>query len=154
MTKAKLHSSYMREEIPALVSDTFNRGKWLAGHLTAPTKDPKYIVLLVTLNKKDMAENYSYKDGFRSNTEFNWQSQNSTSRDSGKGSQLINHKENNLPVLLFVRASKKIKSKAAPFTYCGELELVKVRGDKPMSVNWILKEPLTDEILKEFRKRR
>lgn len=150
-TTAKLHKAYMREDIPGLVFDNFNRGKWLAGHITAPTVNPNFIVLLVTLNKKDMSEDYLYKDGFKSTTEFNWQSQNSTSQDSNKGQQLLNHKKNKLPVLLFVRGTKKVKGKAAPFTYCGELEFQKVRGNKPMSVNWKLRNALTPELLKEFR---
>jgi len=151
MNKAKLHSSYMREQIPALVGDEFNRGKWLAGHITAPTQNPKNIILLVTLSKKDMSDIHAYKDGFRSVTDFRWQSQNSTSQESGKGTQLINHEQLKLPVLLFVRASKKIKGKAAPFTYCGELVFVKVRGNKPMSVNWQLKNALTAALYREFK---
>jgi len=151
MKRAKLHSRYMREDIPPLVKDVFTRGKWLAGHITAPTTDPKYIVLLVTLNKKDMQDNHTYKDNFRSKSEFAWQSQNSTSQQSSKGSQLINHSKNNLPVLLFVRSTKIIKGKAAPFVYCGKMKLLSVRGNKPMSVIWSLQQPLTDSLLKEFK---
>jgi len=147
----RLHTEYMREQIPALVGDTFNRGKWLAGHLVCPTQNPKHIVLLVTLSKKDLPDEYGYKDGFISTSLFNWQSQNSTTQASNKGQQLINHADNNLKVQLFVRASKKIKGKAAPFTYCGELDCNSVRGNKPMSVSFELLQPLTQELFDKFK---
>ena len=141
----------MRETIPSLVDDTFNRGKWLAGHLVCPTESPKHIVLLVTLDKDNMADNHQYKDKFTSLDVFNWQSQNSTSQASGKGQQLLNHKDNNLTIQLFVRRSKKIKNKAAPFTYCGPINVVSVTGNNPMSVKFKLQQPLTDELFEVLK---
>ena len=135
---------YSREQIPQFFNETFNPGKWNAGHITAPTKDPKHIILLVTLEKQDMQDDHQYTDTFLSATEFQWQSQNSTSQSGNKGQQLVNHVALGLTVHLFVRKTKKIAGNAAPFTYCGELEFVSWNGDKPITVQWRLKSALPD----------
>ena len=141
---------YSREQIPRFFSEEFNPGKWNSGHILSPTKDPKNIVLLVTLEKENMTESQQYQDRFISNSKFQWQSQNSTSQSSKKGIQLKDHSSLNMNVHLFVRKNKKIANRAAPFIYCGEVDFQSWDGDKPITIQWNLKEPLPEEFYSQF----
>jgi hypothetical protein len=78
--------------------------------------------LFVTLDKTGMQDEHRYEDVFLSPTEFRWQSQNRTARDSKMGQRLKNHRAESTHVHLFVRPTAKVGGKTQPFTYCGELE--------------------------------
>ena len=62
----------------------------------------------------------------------------------------MRHGNENVDVHLFVRRQKKIRGKAAPFTYCGEVKSIDWEGDAPITVRWRLMNPLTDELRKLF----
>jgi hypothetical protein len=51
---------------------------------------------------------------------------------------------------LFVRREGKIEGRAAPFTYCGELDFVSGEGEKPIIVRWKLRHELPDPVAKRF----
>ena len=53
---------------------------------------PGLILLFVTLDKTDMQVEHRYEDAFLSPTEFRWQSQNRTARDSTMGRKIQNHR--------------------------------------------------------------
>ena len=141
-----VHKRYTREQIPQFFGEKFNTGKWRSGHITAPTKDPKHIILLVTLEKDGMQEDHQYADKFLSKDIFQWQSQNATTQESNRGLQLVKHKELELAVHLFVRKTKKQGNRAAPFVYCGEVEFVSWEGSKPITVQWRLANHMPDSL--------
>ncbi len=121
-----------REEIPELFGATFNPGNWQSGHVFL--KDANAHILLVTLNKQGKGVEHRYVDHWIDEHTFHWQSQNSTTPQSKRGRELIEHKKLGLSVHLFVRENKLRNGKAAPFTYFGPVEYQSYEGSNPMSV--------------------
>lgn len=126
--------TFMREEIPELFGEEFNPGNWNSGHVVLAEK--KAHVLLVTLNKQGKSEEHRYHDYWVDDEIFHWQSQNSTTPESKRGRELIEHSKQGIRVHLFVRDSKLSGGKAAPFTYYGEVDYLRHRGSAPMSIEW------------------
>ena len=125
-----------REEIPALFGATFNPGNWQSGHVFL--KDANAHVLLVTLNKQGKGVQHRYVDHWIDEQTFHWQSQNSTTPQSKRGRELIEHQKLGLSVHLFVRENKLRNGKAAPFTYFGPVEYQSHEGSSPISVTFSL----------------
>ncbi len=129
-----LGQAFMREEIPALFGLEFNPGNWHSGHVVL--NDQHAHVLLVTLNKQGKSEEHRYHDYWVDETTFHWQSQNSTTPESKRGKELIEHKKMGIAVHLFVREGKLAGGKAAPFTYYGSVTYKSRKGSAPMSIEW------------------
>ncbi|MCG2579832.1 MAG: DUF3427 domain-containing protein [Marinobacter sp.] len=121
-----------REEIPGLFGETFNPGNWQSGHVFL--QEAGAHVLLVTLNKQGKIEEHRYVDHWIDENTFHWQSQRSTTPESKRGRELIDHKKLGLSVHLFVRENKLRNGKGAPFTYYGPVEYQSHQGSAPMSV--------------------
>jgi hypothetical protein len=129
----RIGQSFYREDIPPLFGEQFNPGNWNAGHVVL--HDQKAHVLLVTLNKQGKAEEHRYHDHWIDEKTFHWQSQNSTTPDTKKGSDVIHHEDRGIALHLFVRDSKLSGGKGAPFTYYGKVRYASHAGSKPISVN-------------------
>ena len=112
---------------------------------------PGLILLFVTLDKTGMQEEHRYEDAFLSPTEFRWQSQNRTARDSKMGQMLQNHRAEGTRVHLFVRPTAKVGGKTQLFIYCGQLEFERWEGDKPITVSWRLETAIPQERCGELR---
>lgn len=123
---------FPREEIPELFGADFNPGNWQSGHVFLP--EPGVHVLLVTLNKQGKIEQHRYVDHWIDETTFHWQSQRSTTPESKRGRELINHRKLGLSIHLFVRENKLRNGKGAPFIYFGPVEYQSHEGSAPMSV--------------------
>ncbi len=134
--------SYMRAQIPAALGLEFKRMVWEQGFVPQGGQ----IFLLVTLNKAGMPEEHHYGDRFLSRDRFEWKSQNRTTQASPAGQAICKHAEHGTPVHLFLRKTGKIKGKAAPFIYCGQVDFVEWQGEKPITVQWRLREPLSDRL--------
>lgn len=128
--------SFMREEIPALFGQEYNPGNWNTGHVIL--NEQRAHVLLVTLNKQGKSEEHRYHDYWIDENTFHWQSQNSTTPESKRGRELIDHKRMGIAVHLFVREGKLAGNKAAPFTYYGLVTYLRHKGSAPMSIEWRL----------------
>ncbi|HEY8330422.1 MAG TPA: DUF3427 domain-containing protein [Pseudomonas sp.] len=122
----------MREEIPPLFGVEFNTGSWNVGHVLLA--EAKSHILLVTLNKQGKAEEHRYLDHWIDERTFHWQSQNSTTPESRRGREIIEHEKLGLSIHLFVREDRKQAGKAAPFTYHGPVRYRSHSGSAPMSV--------------------
>lgn len=131
---------YPREAIPTLFGLTFNTSVWNQGFIF---KDNR-VLLLVTLDKADKAEQHRYEDHFEDPGRFQWQSQNKQHRAGKTEQKLPRHKELGIPVHLFVRKAPKVDGRAAPFLYCGECEFLSWEGDRPITVHWRLKDPVPE----------
>lgn len=142
--------SYSREQIPRLFGEQFNPAVWNSGFVKIPTKDTKHICLLVTLEKSDLDASFQYGDRFLSNSEFQWQSQNKTKRESRDGGLIRNHADMGVDVHLFVRKNKKHGGASAPFTYCGPVAFQSWEGDKPITIRWRLTSPVPDRLYTTF----
>lgn len=134
---AQLWRPYMREDIPPLFSTTFNPGKWNVGIVRAGND----LVLLTTLNKGTLANGNHYEDKFSSPTRMQWQSQMQTRRDSDHGLTLSGQKPGSR-VFLFVRGEKMRDSRAAPFIYCGQPKFLSWEGERPITIQWELADPV------------
>lgn len=128
--------NFMREDIPALFGYEFNPGNWNSGHVVLD--DIPAHVLLVTLNKQGKGVEHRYQDYFIDQQTFHWQSQNSTTPESKRGREIIEHEQRGIAFHLFVRESRLNDGKAAPFTYYGKLRYKDHQGSGPMSVTWEL----------------
>ena len=62
---------------------------------------------------------------------LNLVSQNQQTQTGKAGRTIQGHVEQGVPVYLFIRKTKKIGSKAAPFVYCGDVEFEDWEGNKP-----------------------
>jgi hypothetical protein len=136
--EAVVWERYSREEIPPLWGLVFNRS-WQQGFLVRGS----HVFLLVTLEKKDMPADHRFEDKFLSAARFQWQSQNQTRKESGHGQIIRHHKQKGFEVHLFVRPTRLLRGKAAPFHYCGDLEFDDWgEEEKPITVWWRLLEPV------------
>jgi superfamily II DNA or RNA helicase/HKD family nuclease/SOS-response transcriptional repressor LexA len=124
--------SFEREEIPALFGEVFNPGNWNVGHVVL--REKKAHVLLVTLNKQGKADEHKYLDHWIDETHFHWQSQNSTSPESLRGREIVEHEARGIAIHLFVREGKLAGGKAARFTYFGVVRFESMQGREPISV--------------------
>ncbi|MFC1779724.1 DUF3427 domain-containing protein [Thermodesulfobacteriota bacterium] len=126
--------AFVREEIPVLFGQEFNPGNWHSGHVVL--NDQRAHVLLVTLNKQGKSEEHRYHDYWVDESTFHWQSQNSTTPESKKGRELIDHQKIGISIHLFVRDTKLVGNKAAPFTYHGPVIYRRHTGSAPISIEW------------------
>ena len=143
-----LWKNYSREQIPRLFGLEFNASVWQQGFVRRSDKT----FLLVTLDKSKAADQHRYEDRFLSPTEFQWQSQNQTARESTPGRSISDHLALGIEVVLFVRDRSKTKGgKASPFVYCGPIEFMDWSGDKPITVKWRLRQEVPERLRDDFR---
>jgi SOS-response transcriptional repressor LexA len=124
--------SFQRDDIPPLFGQTFNPGNWHSGQVVLA--DQQAQVLLVTLNKQGKAEDHRYLDHWIDEHTFHWQTQNSTTPQSKRGREIIEHERLGIALHLFVRDTKLSGGKAAPFVYHGKVRYRTHSGSGPMSV--------------------
>lgn len=130
----------MREDIPPLLGAEYHPTPWRQGFVPLPDR----LVLLVTLEKGNMAEGHRYEEQFLSPAEFQWQSQRSTKQSHKRGRVVQDHEALGLPVHLFVRRTGKRGGKATPFYYCGTVRFERWEGEQPITVWWRLDTPLRE----------
>jgi hypothetical protein len=143
----ELWRHYMREEIPPLFGLPFNTAIWNAGFV----KQSGHLFLLVTLDKEDMPSDFKYEDSFVSPDRFQWHSQNRTTQKSMHGQDLSGHAKRSLTVHLFVRRTKKVGQKAAPFVYCGPVDFIDWDGDAPITIRWRLKDHVPSHLHRSLK---
>ena len=143
----QLWKAYSREQIPALFAMQFSTAIWNVGYVARSG----HMFLLVTLDKAGHSKDFQYGDRFLEPRIFEWQSQNRTSQAGSDGQLIKNHVERGTPVHLFVRATKKNGSRSAPFVYCGDVTFSDWEGDRPVTVRWILPEPVPERLWETLR---
>lgn len=141
------YKAYRRADIAPLYGLPYSERYWGQGFV----RQGKNTFLFVTLDKKDHVEAFQYKDHFLNPSEFQWQSQNRTTRDSKDGESIRAHKEQEIAVQLFIRAKAKTRDgRGAPFLYCGPVEFVSWTGEKPITVVWKLPTPVPEALRPEL----
>jgi hypothetical protein len=131
-----------RADIPRRFKYTFQSATWNQGFVV----QERDVFLFVTLEKGDMQSAHQYRDTFLSTESFQWQSQNRTAQSSRAGEVIRDHARLNYAVHLWVRPSKKYRQQSVPFVYCGQVDFVSWRGEKPITVQWSLRTALTKEL--------
>lgn len=146
-SEARVGQDYMREDIPGIWNLPFSTGSWNQGYV----RKDDHIFLLVSLDKTGLADEHQYRDVFLGHDRFQWVSQNQMKRASKRGYLIRDHVDEGCEVHLFVRKERKTPAgTAAPFTYCGDLEFIDWEGDNPITVQWRLKNPLTESTFRRF----
>lgn len=139
--------SYRREDVASVLGTKVAGQTWQSG--VVPVGNRR--LLFVTLNKKEMDKRYGYKDKFMSRDLFQWQSQNRTAQSSSDGRKIRDPQGQRIEFHLFARKEGKERGITMPFFYCGLLEFVEWEGEKPITVRWRLKQPLTDSLFEHLR---
>ena len=122
----------------------------MTGHAMPPGFDGQFIY--ITLVKSELEKDHRYHDFFKSNEHLSWQSKKQIHQTHKQCLSLTKAKEINKPIHLLVRKHKSIQSKALPFTYCGEIEVMDLSGNNPINVNFRLKTPLSEKLTHDFMK--
>jgi len=143
----ELWCEYMRADIPKHWGLEFSSAKWEQGFVRAD----KHIFLLVTLDKGGLQSAHQYDDKFISSDVFQWVSQNRHTQEGKIGKILKNHQLDGVLVHLFVRKLRLTqRGKAAPFTYCGDVDFMGWEGSKPITIRWRLKERVPKYLKEAF----
>ena len=138
----ELGVTYQRPQIAELLGYTYSSSVWNQGFILLDDA----MVLLVTLDKSQAADEHKYADQFLDRRTFQWQSQNRTSQGGKHGQAIRHHEARGLTVHLLVRKVAKVKSKTQPFYYCGTLTFESWKGEKPITVVWKLNEELPESL--------
>lgn len=142
VTGAELWRTYSREEIPPLFGLVFSPANWNAGFVSSD----QHVFLLVTLEKGDLFDEHQYEDKFLSPSRFQWISQNRTTQASKHGQMIRYHEKKGISVHLFVRRTKKIQGRPAPFYYCGNVIYDKWERERPITIDWKLPIPVPERL--------
>jgi hypothetical protein len=121
----------------------------------AENKDLNTELLFIDLNKseEDFSPTTLYQDYAISEILFHWQSQNATSPNKGKGLTYIKHKALGKRILLFVRERNEDEYKnTMGYVFIGEGNISEYYGSKPMSIKWVLSEPMPPYLWKDSAK--
>jgi hypothetical protein len=140
-----LHSRYTRDQVLAAFGLSTFQNKSSNREGVAENKNFNTELLFIDLIKseEDFSPTTMYNDYAVSETLFHWQSQNQTRSDQGKGLTYINHKNLNKKILLFVREKAKDEfNNTMGYVFIGEGNIQDYYGTKPMSINWLLNEPI------------
>jgi hypothetical protein len=141
-------TEYSRTDVAPLWGLPFEDAKWRqSGFIWIGD----HMFLLVTLEKGGMRAEHRYQDRFLDAEHFQWQSQNRTPQGGKVGKAIRHHRDRGIAVHLFVRRFPKTqRGKAAPFTYCGDLDFQSWKGEKPITICWRLTNPLPEQLLRNF----
>ena len=119
-----------------------------------PVCDGRFDLLLVTLDKGGVAhEHLRYHDFALGPTTFQWQSQAGTRQDDARGNRHLRPVETGVTPLLFVRDSKKdARGVTNAFRFLGPVQPAAWRGERPITIEWQLAQPLAAEWLRRWSK--
>ncbi len=148
-TRLEQYGCYSRMEVHALFGD------WTAEHTMQSfgvfdAKSLNTELLFVTLNKSDadFSPTTQYDDYVINERMFHWQSPNAESHE-GKGARYLHQRESGKRFLLFVREEKcDGYGNTAPFYCFGFVDYIRSYGDKPMSIEWRLQQPILPQFIK------
>lgn len=142
----QLWREYMREEIPPLFGAVFNPGNWNSGMVALD----KNLILLTTLKKGSLSAGNHYEDRFLSPSRMQWQSQSQT-RQASRHGKILSGDMPDHHVHLFVRSEKLRGKTAAPFLYLGIPRFAGWHGERPITIDWDLPEPVPEHFRKMLR---
>jgi hypothetical protein len=145
-----LHNRYSRSDIITAIgySDATKRPAFREGCL--PIMEYKIELMFVTLDKREgFAERVQYHDYAISPKLFHWQSQNAASLTNKTGRRYLDSvaapATNGWRFYLFVRENKD-----SAYAALGEALLIKVEGERPISITWELKNAMPVELFRHF----
>ena len=151
----ELHAQYGSDDIKAALGKAtlMSAGERGVGVLHFPPPLRAY-VLLITFQKteREFSPTTMYADYPISRDLLHWESQSNTSQLSETGQNLINHRERDYTILVFVRATKRQNGATVPFTYLGPAERETYKNERPITIVWKLRSPMPASIFEENRR--
>ena len=150
-----VHGRYTRDQILAAMQLHTWQKRSSNREGVAENKELNVEALFVTLTKseKDYSPSTMYEDYALNETLFHWQSQNDTFPQSKKGYSYIHHQKQGKTILLFVREKNEDEyGTTMGYVFLGEVLFKSYYGEKPMNIEWKLKEPIPSYLLTESRK--
>lgn len=139
---------YTRNQVLMMFNYTKSYSSFREGFL----KINNNYLLMVNLDKTEMSNDaHKYKDDFIDKFTFQWESQNTTSIHSETGLNIINHKERNIKLHLFVRKNKKEVNKALPYYYLGDVDVINYQGNNPIRFTLKLKKMVPNEVYESLK---
>jgi hypothetical protein len=98
-------------------------------------KNGNHYYLFVDLHKgENIQESINYKDKLLSPSLMQWETQNKTSQNSEVGKDLINNRERNIHLHMFLRKAKQIGNQKLDYRYIGEVNSLSFEGDRPITI--------------------
>lgn len=147
----ELHAKYSRDEIMAAFNDIRNGKLYQPREGVFYHKETKCNLLFVTLNKseKEYSPTTMYRDYAISDALFHWQTQSNTKPTSKKGLRHLEHIQNGITPLLFIRNQRRDERRETePYFFAGPVELNRWEGSQPMDIIWKVEEPLPADLYK------
>lgn len=141
-----LHASYGIREILTAVGwlTAERRTPFQAGVLALAAR--KTELLFVTLDKSaGYHDRIAYHDYAISAERFHWQTQNSAGPETKAGRRYLQGAQQGWQFQLFVRARK-----GEAYRACGPVRLLSHHGDRPMTIEWQLHQPLPARLFRAF----
>ena len=110
-------------------------------------------LFFVTLEKseRDYSPSTLYKDYAISPTQFHWESQSTTTRQSPTGQRYIRHRELGGHILLFVRPRKRQDGLTVPYTFLGPVDYVSHKQERPIQFVWQLRQPMPADFFRQAK---
>lgn len=145
------YGCYTREEVFAIFGRQ-TADKKMQGSVVGAfnIKELNTELFFVTLNKsdKDFSASTMYDDYVVSENQFHWKSQN-TDTHAGRGKRFVEQAINKKKFLLFVREYKYDGfGNTCPFYCFGLIDYISSRDDKPMSIDWRMRQPILPQFVK------
>lgn len=117
------------------------------------TPDGRNVAFFVDLQKaeRDYSPTTMYRDYAINRDLFHWESQSTQTPEQPRVQRWINHQQEGLNVLLFVRNKRRSELGTQPFTFLGPVSYVDHRGERPVAFTWRLPVPMPEELFEVAR---
>lgn len=144
----KLYQTYTMMDA-AILSNEIKKTSSYRGQGLITHKNDYFIY--VELNKsEDIKESINYKDKIIDEFTMQWESQNKTKQDSNIGKNIINNKERNINLHMFVRKFKMIDGLSQPFIYLGLVDTYQYENNAPIRFKFKFQQPIPSKLLQEL----
>jgi superfamily II DNA or RNA helicase len=154
LSDLRLHAAYSSQEIKAALGVATLERPGSTGVGVIHAEHIRTYIHLVTFRKEEahFSPTTRYEDYLITPTRLHWQSQSTTTQESKTGQNYINFKERGYSILFFARVDRTVDGQTMPFAFLGQAsELLKFAGDRPISMEWELANPVPAEIFEEVR---
>ena len=148
-----VHAQYLDIELSAAFHAVTQRDGYYRNFYTGveTVGNDRYDLLLVNLTKGDKEEHLKYQDFPLSETVFHWQSKAGTMQDDDDGRRHLYGASEGVTSLLFVRETQKdSRGVTCAFRFLGSVIPRAFRGERPITIEWVLSTPLRPEWLRKW----
>jgi hypothetical protein len=148
-----MHGQYLDIELSAAFHAVTQREGYYRNFYTGVENvgNGRYDLLLVNLAKGGKEDHLKYQDFPLSETVFQWQSKSGTMQDDTEGRRHLHGHDEGVSSLLFVRETQKdSRGVTCAFRYLGPVMPRAFHGERPITVEWVLKTPLRPEWVRRW----